>query len=649
MTSNSDTPVLSGPVAQLVRQLDDSGPDLTLIRIADVLSNSGVTLHDVMAYVRPTRRTYHRAAIVRREHYELLVLTWLPGQGSAPHDHAGSISAMMVLQGEAAEGCWRIAADGYAELQFETAIKTGRLTAWQDAGVHSVRNASVDGATLVTVHVYTPPLKDFRRFAPRPNSLAAETAFLGDGPRRVVVIGGGFSGTITAAQILGRADGAAVDVAIVERQGAVGEGLAYSTRDTSHLLNVPAGRMSAWPDRPHDFVEWVSRRYAIADPADFLPRQWYGEYMRESLLAAAREAADSSRLTVLFDEARRIIRRPDGGWIVNLARGPSLEADAVVLAIGHRPPTDAIGRLWSGPRTRYIADPWRPFATNAVRADEPVAILGSGLTAVDAVMSLNDERRRAPITLISRRGLLPQAHAARPAAAVDLQEMVSRWQAAPGGPRVKDLLHALRNKAREVAAAGGDWRSVIDGLRAHTAALWQSTSAAERCRFLSRLRPFWEAHRHRMAPAVAERFTALCDRGLVSVVAGRIASAQADHDDIRLYVRERDDRLREIHAAWVLNCTGPAASNSADANPAIGSLLVHGRVRQDDLGLGLETTADGRAVDASGDAAADLFIVGTLRKPALWESTAVPELRGQAAGVADCVLAQVRRLSATAV
>ena len=135
----------------------------------------------------------------------------------------------------------------------------------------------------------------------------------------------------------------------------------------------------------------------------------------------------------------------------------------------------------------------------------------------------------------------------------------------------------------------------------------------------------------------------LLEQGAVRVVAGSVASAQADDHGVRLYVRERgDDRLIEVRAAWVINCTGPAASNSAESNPAIGSLLVHGRVRQDELSLGLETAPDGSAIDVQGSAAPDLFVVGTLRKPLLWESTAVPELRNQAAFVAERIVSRAR-------
>jgi uncharacterized NAD(P)/FAD-binding protein YdhS len=192
-------------------------------------------------------------------------------------------------------------------------------------------------------------------------------------------------------------------------------------------------------------------------------------------------------------------------------------------------------------------------------------------------------------------------------------------------------------------ADGGDWRSVVDGLRPHTAAVWQAMSAAERRRFLSHLRPYWEVHRHRMAPAVAAQFQALLDRGLVRVLAGRIETAQAEGDKIRLIVAARQARPAfELHTSWIINCTGPSPSNSADANPVIGSLLIDGWLKRDELALGIETTREGAAIAADGHEVPDLFVVGTLRKPAYWESTAVPELRTQAATVAERVLDRLR-------
>ncbi len=639
---------LKGRLGDLVRRLDALGPNPSLTNLADALNATQLTVADVADYIVETPQSYHRASVVRREHYELLILTWLPGQGSVPHDHAGSTSAMLVLQGEAAEGSWRIASDGFVDREFETPVRVGEMTAWQDAGVHTVRNAAENGVALVTVNIYAPPLRDFRRFVARPENAAAGLPLTASKVPTIVVVGGGFSGAMTAAQILRRAGamGTPVRVAVIERQGAVGEGLAYATRDRCHLLNVPAGRMSAWPDRPDDFAQWASQHCGAVSPRDFLPRQWYGEYVRAALLCAAQEAAGTATLSVTFDEVRRIARRPTGGWMVSFARGASLPAEAVVLAIGHRPPPDPIGRLWSGPRTRFIADPWRPFAANPIRGDEAVVILGTGLTAVDAVLSLSQEPRRAPITLISRRGLVPLPHADAPITPADLQPLVTELLAAPAGVCVAPLFLQLRKKARQLVEAGHDWRSVVDGLRPHTATLWRALSVTERRKFLKHLRPYWEVHRHRMAVEVAKRFDSLLVQKAARIIAGTVASAQAHEDGVRLYVRERgDDRMMEIRTAWVVNCTGPAASNSTESNPAIGSLLVHGWVRPDELALGLDTTADGNAIDIRGTVAEDLFVVGTLRKPGLWESTAVPELRNQAASVASRALAFVLKSS----
>jgi uncharacterized NAD(P)/FAD-binding protein YdhS len=636
----------NGRLLDLVRELDGLGKEPTLAALGHAMQRVPLTVADVAEYIQRNPRSYNRAPVVVRDAYDLLVMTWLPGQASVPHDHSGSICAMRVVQGEAVEGCYHVAPDGYVDLQYETAVRCGDVLAGQDAGVHTIRNPSTTGDLLVTVHVYSPPLRDIRQFRPRPEPTGEDRRRAWDRTPTIVVVGGGFSGTMAAAQTLRRARqaGLTARVVLVERRGAIGEGVAYSTREPVHLLNVPAGRMSAWSDRPDDFVRWASRRHGEVRPTAFLPRQWYGEYVRESLLNTAEEVGESVRLDVVFDEVRRVARHPAGGWMVHLAREPSLHAEAVMLTVGHRPPSDPIGRRWSGPRTRFISDPWRPFATNVVGADDAAVVLGSGLTAVDTVLALSQQPRRAPIILISRNGLLPQAHSAAPVSPADLTSLVSELLAAPGGVPARALLNRIRRAVRTLAATGGDWRSVVDGLRPHTARLWQSMPTAERQRFLARLRPFWEVHRHRMATTVAEPFHALVERGEVRVVAGRVESARAEDEVVRLVVRRRGcERPLELDTSWVINCTGPLPSNCVESNPVIGSLLVSGVLRPDELSLGIETTSTGNAIAADGREVADLYLIGTLRKSTDWESTAVPELRTQAAAAAESVLGLLAR------
>jgi uncharacterized NAD(P)/FAD-binding protein YdhS/predicted metal-dependent enzyme (double-stranded beta helix superfamily) len=631
---------LTEALARLVERLDTLGSSPDLLGIARAVQAIRLTPADVAAFVEPNPHSYNRAPVVVREQYELLVMTWLPGQGSVPHDHSGSACALQVIQGEATEGFYRIAADGYADFEFETKLTTGGVAAFKDAGVHTVRNATGD-ATLVTVHAYAPRLRDYRRFVLRPASSGWSPDMRTARPT-VVVVGGGFCGAMTAAQLLTRAAraGLALEVVIIERGGAVGEGVAYATRDPAHLLNVPAARMSAWPERAEHFLRWAQARDSKVTGYDFLPRLWYADYVREALGEAAAAAAELTKLTVLYDEVRRVARRPGGGWMVHMEHGASLRAAAVVLGIGHRPPTDPLGARWSGPRTRLIGDPWRPFAMNVVDPADPVIIIGTGLTAVDVLLSLTSRPRTGSVTLVSTFGLRPLAHAAQAVEAADLSELVTRLLAASAGLRVRDLLRELRRLARNTALQ--DWRSLIDGLRPHTARVCQAMNSAERRRFLRHVRPYWEAHRHRMPTVVAERFDALLASGLVCVMGGRVVAVRAGTERLEVDVRPRGDSATTcLTAAWIVNCTGPTPSNRPEANPVIGALLVNGELRVDELALGVETTQDGSAICADGTIAPDLAVVGTLRKAGLWESIAVPELRQQAALAAERIVREL--------
>ncbi|QVL31359.1 FAD/NAD(P)-binding protein [Telmatocola sphagniphila] len=637
---------LRGPLLDLVQKLDELAPEPTLVELVRTLEAFELTSDDVIDFVQKTQQNYSRVPVVLREHYELLVMTWLPGQASIPHDHTNSICVVRVIQGEAVEASYGIGADGYADLEYETPIEAGQVVGGHDAGVHSIRNASQNGQLLVTVHIYAPRLKEFRRFEPRPNTHKSPLKLYRNLTPTITIVGGGFSGSMAAAQILRRAEmaGEPVNVELVERRGTIGEGLAYSTRESIHLLNVPAARMSAWPDKPDDFLHWAQRRHPGVTGKDFLPRQWYGEYVRESLLTTAEEAGAHAKLDVILDEVRRLARHPQGGWMVHLGRGTSFRTDAVILAIGHRPPSDPIGKSWSGPRARYLLDPWRPFATNDVGVRDQVVILGTGLTAVDTALSLAEHHPQSTITMISRRGLLPLSHATSAVSPARLDELVEDSIARDSGLQARRFCRELRQLAKSRMANGGDWRSVVDGLRPHTAKVWQALSPIERRRFLSHLRPFWEVHRHRMASAVAEKFQQMLTSGQLKIISGKIESGQADDKLVHLSIRERaTQQIRLIQAAWVLNCTGPMPSNSAEANPVMGSLLVEGCLRTDALALGIETTPSGNLIDINGEAVPEIFVVGTLRKPALWESTAVPELRMQAADAAERVWGEIKQ------
>jgi len=433
------------------------------------------------------------------------------------------------------------------------------------------------------------------------------------GPVDVAIVGGGACGTLVAVQLLRHARGP-WRIALVERSGALARGLAYGPAESCHLLNVPAAGMSALPDDPGHFVRW-----SRAAPDAFVPRTVYGAYLEALLVEAHARAAPGISLQLLCGEAVSATVE-DGAVRIALLEGGEIQARAAVLALGNLSGADLAvpdgGLYESG---LYRRSPWERGALDGVPPEAEVLLLGSGLTMVDAALALQRRGHRGTIHALSRHGLLPRVHgdASGPA------------RPRIGANGVRGLLRALRAATRQ----GGDWRPAFDALRPVTQRIWSRLSDAERRRFLRHLRAHWEVHRHRMAPEAGAAIARLRARGHLLVHAGRMQSfAIAGGSAVALYRPRGERRPRELRAARVVNCTGPASSLAGARHPLVGSLLAQGLARPDALGMGFSTDRDGALL---GGARGLLFTLGSLRRGELWESTSIPELRSQARTVAE--------------
>ncbi len=605
-----------------------------------IFNEAELTREEVAPYVEEQANSYGRRSVARRENYEVLVLTWKPGQASVAHDHSGSLCGLKVAQGQVIEQFYELGPDGQVRPAGSSAFGVGETTVDPGVVVHSLGNAASASETLVSVHLYSPPLPEVRRYSVTTQPPSA--VFLrekAEEAKTVAVIGGGFTGTMVLANLLRLAPGKRpLHFVLIDKQPATGEGVAYRTNDARHLLNVPAGKMSAWPDQPEDFLRFARGVDPGVGAGDFLPRKLYGKYVRQTLLELAEQADGNLSVEMIRDEATALAPQGDG-WKISTGKGGSVKAEVVVVALGHRPPRDEFSGRWSGPRTRFVADPWAALVLSQVGPDEPVLLLGSGLTAVDCILTLNRPERTAPLIVVSRRGLLPQAHAINPQPPTDCAQLIDRWLGGEKRLTARDLARGLREFAEEKHGAGPGWRAVIDGLRPFIAKIWCSLDAIERERFLRHVRPFWEVHRHRMAPSIAAEIGKLQERKIVEVMAGSLVGAEADGGGVDVTLRFRGrSRERKERVAWVINCTGPGAQNRHTTHPILRPLIQSGVICDDGLGLGVPTDQEGRALKHNGKAHANLLIAGTLRKANLWESTAAPELRQQAADVAKIAL-----------
>lgn len=431
------------------------------------------------------------------------------------------------------------------------------------------------------------------------------------GGRPVVIVGGGASGTLVALA-LARAPGQEWPVVLVGDTAEPGAGLAYGPVEPYHLLNSRAGTMSALPDHPDDLLAWCATTGRPVDAGAFLPRRRYRGYLADRLASAA----------VDYRRGRVVAVRPDGdGAVVELAGGGRLAASRVVLAAGHGP------SRWApdADPARVVADPWRPGALARTGYRGPVLLVGSGLTAVDVALAVHRHNPAAMIHAVSRHGLLPTAHteAGPPPASPDLGTPAS----------TRELLHAVRGALADAAADGLDWRAVVDGLRGSADRLWRGLPVDERLRFVRHVDRYWQVCRHRMAPVVARTVRALLDAGTLRITAGRVTGLASEGGGVRLELRTPTGERRVLRGATAVNCTGPGSLAAAD-DPLPVSLRTAGLARLNPLATGFDVDGAGALLDAAGRPSPVLSAVGPLRRGASWETTAVPEIRSQAAALA---------------
>ncbi|HJR82403.1 MAG TPA: FAD-dependent oxidoreductase, partial [Sphingomicrobium sp.] len=183
------------------------------------------------------------------------------------------------------------------------------------------------------------------------------------------------------------------------------------------------------------------------------------------------------------------------------------------------------------------------------------------------------------------------------------------------------------------------WRAAIDALRPHSQRLWQSLPLEEQRRFSRHARPWWDVHRHRIAPDVAQRLHDLVSEGRLEIVAGRIQSVTEQSGGLLVAYRRRGrPSVEERGFAYMINCTGPLGTIGRTRDPMLKRMLEDGLARPDPLGIALDVDERSRVIGAE-----HAWAMGPLTKGRYWEIIAVPDIRGQAAAVADDIATELDR------
>ena len=453
----------------------------------------------------------------------------------------------------------------------------------------------------------------------------------------ILIIGGGLSGTMLAVQLL-RLPGQR-RILIIEPRAELGRGEAYSAVELGHTLNGNAARMSVDPDNPDDLTQWLTAHIAAGgwpESAEqnvpiselFPPRGLFGVYVQQRL-AEARVVGARHGSTVEHVRAEVVDLQTDADSVqLTLNDGQHLNGAFAVLATGMFPAARTPQKDSSGLNAAAL-DPWDVAAMRQLDPQSTVLIIGSGLTMVDAVVSLEQAGHRGPIDVFSRHGLLPHVRRQPPA-------WVDFLAQDPGIRTPRQLLHELRRHCRDAIAQGIDWQAPLDTVRANIGRLWSQATDVQRRQFVRHVRPWWESHHHRSPPLSAALVERLHNEGRLRIQAASFKGLEpSTQQGVSIRIRPRgESETRVVHGAALINSSGIEYDWRRVARPLPQQLLARGLVRPGPLALGITAAVDGAVLNAEGQVASRLFGMGPPLRGMWWESTAVTDVALQAKALA---------------
>lgn len=486
-----------------------------------------------------------------------------------------------------------------------------------------------------------------------------------DATCRLLQVGCGPTGTSLVRQLLPRLAQAGVAVHYeVADPGAMGEGLAFSTPQDLHLLNVRADRMSLDPRDTGEFVRWRTERAPVwaadfPDPAgawhDYPPRRLFGAYARSVLDEALRAArARGQRVEATADAV--VAARPAGprgGWCCRFASGKVATYDRVILSLGHLP------QARYGPhegRRGFLRDPWGGVP---VAEDAAVGVIGTRLTGIDTAMTLRERGHRGRVILGSRSGLLPSvkgriaghqlseiprfAARRRSATLGEITAVVRREvEAAETAP--VDWNRALRPPPSNAGTLRADlaiaesgrvvgWQSVLAAIVPWVPHLWRLLDSPGREAFMTGYVGLWAARIASFPAVTAGRLLEMMESGQLVVRHGLTAIEQAGPGyRMRFDGSGDEDEIVDV----VVNATGPGhGRDSLSAVALTRDLLDSAAVVPHPYGGIVIDERTFEAVDARGAVSRGLHALGDLTRGVWLATNAVENTVRQTAVLAD--------------
>jgi len=466
--------------------------------------------------------------------------------------------------------------------------------------------------------------------------------------QHIAVIGGGLSGTLVTMQLIRQAK-RPLHISIFDQHAQFQTGIAYAKSGFRHLLNVAAGKMSAWPEQPLHFVQWLQRQPAYLHVESELlaqtyqPRALYGQYLQQQW-----------QQTLVEAERKNIQLQLSAQPVLTLKTLPSAVAltsplgehqfSSVVIATGNElprhplPPQSGLAEI-----TGYQQDPWQArdiqqlltgSAATSLNAESRILILGNGLTMVDTVLALRQAGIRAPMMSLSPHGygMLPHR-----VSAVTLADFAGTLGT---NPSLRQALRLFNQQRKQLRQLGISAEGLVDSIRPYSQLWWRGFTIAEKQIFFRKLRHLWGVARHRLPLQVHDQIQQLRLQGALDVRAGRLLRCQqSDHGIDVWFVAKGQTEPEYRQVDRIINCTGPESSYPRLTHHLLANAIADGELAAGPLELGLAACPRSLALkNGCGDIHPRLFGIGPVLRGELWETTALNEIRQQAQQLAGQIL-----------
>lgn len=454
-------------------------------------------------------------------------------------------------------------------------------------------------------------------------------------PDTVAIIGGGFSGLMTGVN-MARLSRRPLRITLINQHRPTARGVAYGSRRPEHLLNVAARNMSAFPEMPDHFMQWLRTRSEFDTVRDrelrerFIPRMTYGDYLR-GLMQQHLQSPPASlpvETNIIEGEAVDIVPKEIGGTI-HLSSGDRVDADRVVLATGNEVPADFPGAAELRDHPAWVGNPWQTWENRLPGSDGEIVVLGTGLTAVDAIITLRALGWQGLVHTVSRNGWLPNPHFR----GIEYPDFPPKGENLATLGLVK-LIGLIEHHCGRLRDMGANPAIVVDKLRPHTQRIWQNFTLEERWEFVRHHAARWNVLRHRIAPEIHAQITMAQLTGQLRVHTASVEGVEPDGNRVRVRLRNG----KKLSGDVVINATGPQTKFSDTKSTLLQSLLRRGLVAADDMEMGIRVKPDHVVIGGDGKRSNFLLALGPLLRGTRWETIAVPELRDQARRVAETVL-----------